>query len=205
MGALLTTLRRRSAAAPSYTYATWNPDDKSSAIDLSNGDLTAASGGGWWGVRANISHTDGSRYFEFTVDDSGAGGAPYVMCGIGSAAQDLTYAGENGGLSWAVSSHGYSYFPGNYSSNGITLDDGAVIGVAVLRGTSEAKFYLINPDGSIGNSGTPIYTADMTAAGSEAMFIFGSVFGGTLTINAGATPFVVSTVPDSCDSGWYTA
>jgi hypothetical protein len=45
---------------------TWNPDDKSVNITLSNGDRLATknAAGGWEGVRSTLSYVSGKKYFE---------------------------------------------------------------------------------------------------------------------------------------------
>lgn len=44
---------------------TWNPNDKDSAITLSNGNATASTTGGDAGVRGTISHASGKWYIEY--------------------------------------------------------------------------------------------------------------------------------------------
>lgn len=54
-------------------YATWNPDDKSSYISLSNGNLTALSSTiPMPVVRATISQSTGKHYWEITRNTTGA-------------------------------------------------------------------------------------------------------------------------------------
>lgn len=71
------------------TPVTWNPSDKSSNVTLSNGNLDAqrSSGTGFQGVRANVGHSSGLRYFELlTVTASAA----QVVSGIGNASMTIT-------------------------------------------------------------------------------------------------------------------
>lgn len=205
MGALLTLFAGGAAAAPP-TYATWNPLDRFTpdadpalgVPTLSTDLLTASYGGGWFGCRATIGNVDVDEYFEATVDNSGAGGAPYVGVGVAAASQVLTYMGDNGGLGWGVMSHGYTCSPSSAVSNGSVLSSGTVVGVANIRSTNTVKVYTIS-----GGVGTLIATGDISAASGLGLFPFATVLGGTITANFGATAFAISAVPDGCRSGVY--
>lgn len=82
-------------AAGGVTYATWNPADKSSAITLSNGDLTAtptAGSSSFYALRATVGKSSGKWYWELT---GGAVSSGADARGVGTTGQTLA---PDGGL-----------------------------------------------------------------------------------------------------------
>lgn len=179
-------------AAP-VTYATWNPDDKSAGVSLSNGDLTSAAGGGWWAVRATIGVTDGDWFFQQVVDDN-----IYIQIAVAAADATLTYPGDGSSKSWGISDHGYNYYPGGYTSNGVTLSNGDIVGCAILRSTSQAKFYKYS-----GGAWSLVYTADISSIDGDPVYPMFSGLDGTCTANFGASSFAAA-VPDGANEGVYS-
>lgn len=121
-------------AANSAVAVTWNPSDKSSAITLSSGNLTArrsAGGTGWASVRATLSRSSGKFYFEVFVATLVGTGLD-AMIGLSDGSMDVTtqFTGQTAG------SYGYYKLNGNkYNSNtaaafGTSYTEGDVIGVA---------------------------------------------------------------------------
>lgn len=182
--------RQSSGAAP--TYATWNPADKSVAVTLSNGNLTAQAGGGWIACRATIGVTTGDWFFQQTVTS-----ATYTQIAVAASTAILSYAGDAGSTSWGISDHGYSSYPGGYSANGVTFVNGDVMGCAILRSTSQAKFYKFS-----GGSWSLIYTADISAADGVALFPMFSGLSGAATANFGQSAFAAA-VPAGVNEGVY--
>lgn len=77
-----------SASGPTYTYATWNPSDKTNAT-LSNNDLTVAAttGNVNVGVRANQGFSSGKWYFEVK---KGPSGSATIYIGIANSTHTLS-------------------------------------------------------------------------------------------------------------------
>jgi hypothetical protein len=130
-------------------YATWNPSDKSSKIDLSNGNLKAAANAtGNAGVRANLSKAAGKWYWEITIDSLLYGYTNKLYIGIATSSGTLTnFLGYD--------AYGYSYMsditlsahqvwhnnsPTNY---GVVYQTNDVIGVA-LNLTDGVITYYVN-------------------------------------------------------------
>lgn len=86
----------------------WNAADAGSGIVLSDGDLTAASSGGWYIVRANAYDASGKRYFEVALPDS-----PNVYVIVGVASLNVPLSGYVGGTA-----DGWGYQTGGYKRNG---------------------------------------------------------------------------------------
>lgn len=187
-------------------YATWNPEDKSSSITLSNGDLTATDNGllRWQFLRATQGKSVGKHYFEVLPLFANVGHI------VGFSTIDYTTQDET-----------QHYFPG-YDQNS---PQGWSYGHD-LRGAN--RWYRRSTSGGLGQCliGT-IYRikADLdagwiyTAAGEGEFFAsplnavnlngqtiypaFGTYNTHTaLTANFGATPFVYD-VPEGFNAGWY--
>lgn len=194
MGLLTLTRKRGGGGAPSYTYATWNPADKHASVILSNNDLTAEAAGGWLAARATVGVITGDWFFQ-EVFDSGS----YAIIAVSASDGGLTYPGDSGN-SWGISSHGYSYYPGGYTSNGVTFSAGDIFGCSILRSTSQAKFYKYNTGTE---SWDLVYTADISAIDASAAYPMFSGFSGTATANFGQSAFAAA-VPDGCNEGVYS-
>lgn len=167
---------------PQVKRVTWNPADKGAGCALSNGNLTATSGGTLGGVRATVSRDSGKRYFEFTWDSGIAtSNANTPSMGVATASLNL---GAGGSLIWYGTSLGGCFFPAYdgsvythlYSNSGAPID--LSIGNAVATDVGgvfvdiDAGKVWFARNGSVANGGNP-------AAGT----------GATLTIDAGLTLF----------------
>ena len=185
------------------TYALWNPLDRHTPNadpalglpTLSTDKLTASRvDAGWVAVRADTGVTTGDWFYQITVDSS-----DYVMICVSDINSSLVYAGNGTPSSWGISSHGYNYYPGGYTSNGVTFANGDVMGCSILRSSSEAKFYKL-----VAGSWVLVYTADISAIDGDAAYPYCSVFGpGTGTANFGASAFAAA-VPDGANEGVYS-
>ena len=108
---------------------TWNPDDKSSTLVLSNGNLSVlqTASNVWEAVRSTTSKSSGKWYWETTID---VASGPDTFVGIGTASEILDYPG--------ITSAGYGYYGSNgdkynggATSYGVSYTAGDVIGVAL--------------------------------------------------------------------------
>jgi SPRY domain len=180
-------------AIPVYTYATWNPVDKSGGVTLSGANLTAAiitgppNGGN---VRSTLGKSSGKWYCEVTAATG------YCDVGIGNSTMSLgpsSYVGAD--------ANGYGYYTnGNKYNNGIpvgygsTYTTGDVIGIALDMDSGTLTFYKNGVSQGVaysGLSGTYYvaignYTADADLG----------------TANFGATAFAFP-APPGFNSGWY--
>ena len=75
------------SSAPA-AYATWNPLDKYSSIELSNGNLTLRStvNYGWVAARSTVGVASGKYYWEVTRSGAGV----YIAAGISTATGNLS-------------------------------------------------------------------------------------------------------------------
>lgn len=188
-------LRSRRKTMPVIAYATWNPSDKHADITLSNGDLTAAHGGGGFkSARATVSKSSGKWYFEITVNS-----ATSPILGYLAGGDALTpYPGDQAGQGF----DGYRYYPVGQFQGPFT----GSIGVTTVR----FAYDLDSGKGFIGTGSSWLNSGD-PVAGTGAIFtgISGAIFpacglnGHTVTANFGATAFAQS-VPSGYNSGWYS-
>jgi hypothetical protein len=120
---------------------TWNPSDKNAAIVLSNGNLTADSGGAigaGLAVRATTAHSSGKFYFEATynvVDSDWNSPAVGVMDANAALAGTTTPFDGTGEVSWGLINHSGTYWKSAHDgATGAltgTPTNGDVIGVAL--------------------------------------------------------------------------
>lgn len=71
MAAVQQVLAALGVVAPTNTYATWNPSDKSAGSTLTNGNLTYSTASNSQAARATIGKSSGKWYFEMTVSGMG--------------------------------------------------------------------------------------------------------------------------------------
>lgn len=163
----------------SYTYATWNPDDKEASVVLSNGDLTAAkpAGGGWgWGnVRATIGKASGKWRWR-KVNGTGA----HLIVGVGTDSEPLAnFLG--------VDANGWGFYVGD--NNFYTVHGGSVVQRGGLGQDVEVEVRL-DLDGntlSLYEGATERYTFDISSRGSATLYPMQSMFnaGAAATANFG--------------------
>lgn len=174
------------------TYARWNSADKAAGVTLSNNDLTAQAGGGWWGARATVGKLSGDWFYAGTFD-----AGSYTGFGVATDAQRLTYPGDNGGDGWGISSHGYNMDKSGVNSNGVTFTTGDIVGVSLLRSTSRAKFYKL-----VAGAWSLVWNADVSDADGLILYPMFAGLDGTSTGNFGGSAFPAA-VPDGCQAGFW--
>lgn len=125
---------------------TWNPSDKSTYIDLSNGNLTAAgnntSHGGM--VRANAGKSSGKWYFEAKIN-TGLYDQIAISIGVANSTASLNFSSNSIG----ESANGWSYngWSGKKENGagtivyGATYTTGDIIGVAMNMDDHILTFY----------------------------------------------------------------
>ncbi|MBA7630057.1 hypothetical protein ES703_37565 [subsurface metagenome] len=117
-------------------YGTWNPDDKSANITLSNGNLTAqAIAVGWKSVRSTLGKSSGKWYWEVTIDVLITANMVGIMTAdgnlnsyAGSDAYGYSYSGQ-GGWKWhngVNTAYGDSYAATDVISVALDLDNGKI-------------------------------------------------------------------------------
>lgn len=142
--------------------ATWNPADKTAALVLSNGNLTAAhtaSGEDTQGVRGTLAHDAGKRYFEVVVDAL-SGASVWFIAGVNNAGADISFFGTLD--SWLYVSDGSTYGDGASGSTFATFAAADVVCVAVDLDAGKVWF---GKNGSWLGSGDP-------ATGANPAFTF---------------------------------
>lgn len=183
---------------------TWNPADKNSQIELSNGNLTAtrteAFTNSYATVRAVVPRSSGKYYFEVRIDAGTTG--PYACVGVCTSAQSLSaYIGD--------AANGWSYYQetgnkvtnGTNSSFGASYTTGDVIGVAFDAGTGKVWF---GKNGVWQGSGDPASgTGEAFSGLSGAIYPALSLYTGTTTPrHAGTARFKASDFSYTPPSGF---
>lgn len=180
-------------------YATWDPDEKSSYVDLSNENLTATRGDQdtWQLARATQGKDSGKHYFEVIPTSS------MVVFGFstdprytGSASMFPGYRSDRESWGHHLSSATRYYHSAAYSDLGICpagttyrvkadLDAGLI-----YTAVGSADFFAI-PLNYTNVAGTTIYPA-------VGLYYTGD----QIVANFGQDPFIYD-VPDGYNAGWY--
>ena len=178
---------------PAFTYATWNPSDKSASVTLSGGNLTAsvttfASGG----ARATLSKSAGKWYWENVINS-------------GTLTTRIGGANSSWGVGTAVGSDtnsvGYMWSDGKVYNNStaiVTLSTAAVgdvMGVGLDMDNNQISFY---KNGTL--MGSPITIPAGTYFPVVSLPSTGSAT--SLTTNFGATTLAFSP-PAGFNAGFY--
>lgn len=202
-------------SASEYAYTTLNPNDKSSSLTLSNGNLTATRAGGsaWSTVRSTIGKSRGKWYIEVTNDANGSTDGD-AMWGFmknddslstypGNSALGATSMGweanvtpdsakfQNGSLG-AVSGYG-RVAPGQWAGFAIDFDAGKL-----WVGNSSGSGYAGGGDPAAGTSPTFTFTPN-----THLHFAVAGYSGPqAATVNFGASAFS-GTVPTGFSAGLF--
>jgi len=185
-----------SVPAVTYAYATWNPADKASGANLSNGNLTESSSLGN-GVRATLAKSSGKWYWEIAVNATANGYGPLV--GIEGAGAQLVAAYTGPAEYLFLPSQGLRYGAGVISAYGTSVTAGDVIGIAVDLDNRTMMF--LKNGVSLGSA----YTSGMLPAGTYRPYVSDPYSGSasaTSTANFGQTPFKYA-VPSGYQAGWF--
>jgi len=178
---------------------TWNPSDKSAAISLSSGNLTATgSSATFAGVRSIASASSGKKYWEIHADTINA--TSQISTGAGIAASSLDFpAGYTSGVSWfsggliyvngvSVTDTGISWAQGDTMCFAVDIDNN-LLWIRANGGNWNANAGLDPASGSGG--------IDISTRGAGALFAMATV--GTsgsgndvFTANFGATSYAFS-------------
>lgn len=114
---------------------TWNPNDKSSTVVLSNNNLTATCSG-TVGVRANYSRNSGKWYWEYKIDRVGN-----ICVGIANPLSGTNWIGAGAyGNNARLYAHSSLKYPSS-SKYGVAFDNGDVISVALDLNAGTLEFY----------------------------------------------------------------
>lgn len=199
-------MRLRKTSSGVFTYATWNPLDKTSGISLSGGDLVAQEGNNLIeNVRCNQFKTTGKHYAEIVLTLSSGS----MNCCIGLRRIDEVISSAfNIGQTIVARSTGavFAGSSGASTGTGTSFVSGDRIMVAADIG---AQLLWIGKNGTWMNSGNP-------GAGTGALFSGFTVGSGWAVIfcadnspstqsasaNFGQSSFAYS-VPSGFNSGWY--
>ncbi len=179
-------------------YSTWNPNDKSSQVTLSNNNLTWSNGNSSnQGVRSTIPRQAGLLYFEYTILNTGGGRND---CGSGIAARSFVFTDGNANNAF-VQFNGSGNIWFNGASTGKTLgarSNNDIICVAVdftnLRAWMRANAGNWNGDAAA-NPATNTNGIDISAVFSSsvpafALGINNATINATVgTLNAGRSAF----------------
>lgn len=125
----------------SYTYATWNPSDKSSLLTLSGSNLIATHDGSdaWAGIRANIGKSSGKWYWEYNITTSAVN--EYALVGVGNSSQVLSDHVGNSTNGWGYyQTDGSKVYNDSLTAYGNTFATGDKIGIALNMDTGKVWF-----------------------------------------------------------------
>jgi hypothetical protein len=118
-------------------YCTWNPLDKSSSVDLSNGNLTNVGTTTNVMCRSTIFVSSGKWYYEVTL--ATYSGNP--IFGWASSSANLASWVGNSTSSWGYAANAMKYSNGGGSSYGASFGAGDVVGVAADLDAGTLVFY----------------------------------------------------------------
>ena len=175
------------SAGGGVTYATWNPLDKDSLVNLSGGNLVMSAAGINRGGRATMGKSSGKWAWKITMGGSFTAGA---LCGIGTASAALNnYVGSDiNGIGYH--SDGGIYRGGSRTSYGSTYAVGSIITIYIDMTAGTLSFDLNGvPQGVAATGLTGIWFPLDTIYSSD-----------THTANFGQTPF---TPPSGYNMGLY--
>lgn len=159
---ILVPLPEYRASAVSYTYATWNPADKSASITLSGGDLIAtADGTSWKTVRGTSGKTSGKWIYECVATSTaqhivGIADSTANLGGfVGSNSGGFGYYASTGGLAngGSVGAYGSAWNPGDVITCCVDLD--AMQGFFKVNGVAQPVFNITGLTGAIYQAGSP--------------------------------------------------
>lgn len=185
---------------PITTPTTWNPSDKASCFELSDGDLTITSTCGYGGARSLFYASTGEYYWEITIT---AHGQAVGVCK--SSASLETYSRDT------VDVHVYKDTGSVVSDGSETLDwgdtttGGDIVGVAFSATTGELWFSKNGVWQASGNPSTGDNPAVSGLSGEFYACLYDDFSGRspTITANFGATSFIY-TVPTGFYAGFGT-
>jgi hypothetical protein len=175
------------------SYATWNPDDKSTRWDLSNGDLTASKNqAGNAIVRSTVGVASGKWYWEVHLDTNSN---PIAQAfGIATIDQVLSAGilGGSSGDSWAYYGNGVKKYGGSTTSWGTGTTEGDTCMVALNMDSGKIWF---GEGGTWFESGNPAAgTGEAFSGIAETVYaaIYDSTSDAVQTANFGASSFAYS-------------
>jgi len=185
------------------SYATWNPSDKSSSINLSNGNLTlSTSSTAASYVRANIGKSTGKYYFELSMTTVQSTNNPDIVVGVGSSSEPLTYpfpgSGSGVGFTNLINGQGQGrvYHNGGYVNASPYYLSGGLVGVAVDLNAGIVAYYVNNSLAYTSPSST------LTSGVTYYPMIGSQNNPQQVTANFGASAFSY-TPPSGYQAGWY--
>jgi SPRY domain len=187
------------------SYTTWNANDTTGTVALSNANLTAALNSATnCGVRANTGLGSGKYYFEVTMTTWSN-----TNCGIGLALSTALLGPSNstvGSILFAAS--GVTYLNGSQAlATWGARSSGDIIGIAVDL-SAQLIWFRVAPSGNWNGSGTAnpaTGTGGVSFSGIGGTLLFPAystgVTGQVATADFGASAFS-GTVPSGFTSGW---
>jgi len=176
-------------------YCTWNPLNKSSNHNSTNGNLTASSSGGtsYGAICATMGVTSGKWYWEMTYTRNGTSNSPVI--GFGNDLFRYTNP-PDGYLGSDLNAGGINVINGNAAINAVNTAYGSAIAtndiVMFAMDLDNRKFY-IGKNGTWFNSGNPVagtnqWPYSATIVGST-FFPAVNMFNDTGNANFGQRPF----------------
>lgn len=156
LGNNLGLMQTAASSGATYTYATWNSGDKSGAITLSGGDLSASQTASAALVRATLGKSSGKWYWEVRPTTAAN------VIGVANASASLTqWCGQNANSWGYYATDGRIYTNNSPGSTNAAYASGDVIGLALDMDAGTLTFYkngVAQPYGVSGLTGT-IYPA----------------------------------------------
>lgn len=160
---------------------TWNPADKGAGVDLSGGNLVAASGFYTSSVRSVVGVSSGKWYWEVTI----TAGAIYVMAGIGNSSALVEHGSL--GVYPGADANGWGYYGASGSkfhedvaaAYGPTLAEGDVLGFALDMTAGTLTIYVNGVSYGVAYSGIVGTIYAMMGSGASAACTVTANFGGS--------------------------
>jgi hypothetical protein len=189
---------------------TWNPNDKSASMTLSNGNLTVTSSASSdRGVRGTAPLVSGKYYFEYTVTTAGGGNSGVGVCAPGGNYVAVTdrrpssSMGSDGKLAAMIYRSGSVYVNGTQVGS-VSNINGQRVDVALDLDNKKIAFRVANGNWNGNAANNPATGAfDISAICALGLFpvMTSGASGDVVTANFGASAFSGS-VPAGYTSGW---
>lgn len=178
---------------PNQAYAvatTWNSADKSTAIDLTNGDLTATQNTtSWHAVRGTVGKSTGKWYWEITVNDVTGNQTNGILLSTNSVDPAGNFSSVTVDTVYTYDEHGEkSNGGGNNPAFGSAYVATDVIGVAVDYDANKIWFAVNNTWQASGDPAGGTNEAYAVGAGTFMPFFGADASGAAVTANFSSTP-----------------
>ena len=139
------TIQQMLLAGGPVVYAVWDPLNKTSAVTLSNANLTATISGAVGIVFTTIGNRAGKKYWELTATTTGTGTGIFVGVTLNSQAiAGPSYVLGDGTFDASYNKTGSKIIAGASSAFGTAISNGDIVGFAHDYAAGTVNVYLNN-------------------------------------------------------------